>query len=144
VHLYLGVPGTGKTQSAESLYPGAYQKTPSQWWCSYSGEPTVILDDFKGTMPYTDLLHLLNTNSVYYEFQTKGGSRVVCADTVVITSSRHPFDWYDAKIAQDAEIARRITFTTFCERSGRVRGTEDFAEATRWWHASVAPIEIVS
>ena len=40
--------GTGKSRWVAATWPDAFWKSPeSKWWDGYSGQETVVLDDFK-------------------------------------------------------------------------------------------------
>ena len=43
-----GPSGTGKSRFVAARWPDAFWKAPeSKWWDGYSGQETVVLDDFK-------------------------------------------------------------------------------------------------
>ena len=43
-----GPSGTGKSRFVAACWPDAFWKAPeSKWWDGYSGQETVVLDDFK-------------------------------------------------------------------------------------------------
>ena len=44
-----GKPGIGKSTFVFERYPGAYWKPPEKWWDGYSGQETVVFDDFDGS-----------------------------------------------------------------------------------------------
>lgn len=90
--LHLGEPGTGKTTSVASRYPGAYWKAPSEWWPGYTGQSVVVLDEFYGYLPFTYLLRL--GDSTPLEVQVKGSESQFLASTVVFISNTHPAAWY--------------------------------------------------
>lgn len=103
--LHLGEPGTGKTTSVASRYPGAYWKAANEWWCDYNGEPVVVLDEFYGYLPFTTLLRL--GDSTPLSVQVKGASRQFLASTVIFISNSHPLAWYkDARLDTRALIRR--------------------------------------
>ena len=49
-----GPSGTGKSRWVAATWPDAFWKAPeSKWWDGYSGQETVVLDDFKDyAMPW--------------------------------------------------------------------------------------------
>ena len=49
-----GPSGTGKSRWVAATWPDAFWKSPeSKWWDGYSGQETVVLDDFKDyAMPW--------------------------------------------------------------------------------------------
>lgn len=40
-----GDSNAGKSEWAFKTYPGAYKKDPDQWWCNYTGQATVLIED---------------------------------------------------------------------------------------------------
>ena len=92
VILVVGPTGTGKSRFCLEQYPNAYWKQRSNWWCGYSGESTVIIDEFYGWLPFDMLLRLCDRYPMLLE--TKGGQCQCVATTVVITSNGHPDTWY--------------------------------------------------
>ena len=57
-----GPSGTGKSRFVAACWPDAFWKAPeSKWWDGYSGQETVVLDDFKDyAMPLVELQRLLD------------------------------------------------------------------------------------
>ena len=57
-----GPSGTGKSRWVAATWPDAFWKSPeSKWWDGYSGQETVVLDDFKDyAMPLVELQRLLD------------------------------------------------------------------------------------
>ena len=56
-----GKPGIGKSTFVFERYPGAYWKPPGKWWDGYSGQETVVFDDFDGSwFSCSELLRILN------------------------------------------------------------------------------------
>ena len=92
-----GPSGCGKTFRATHWDEEKYYVKPSgKWWPGYSGQHTVILDEFRGNfMSYGDLLRLLDR----YQFQVETkGSYTFIHDTTrrfIITTNIHPSEWYD-------------------------------------------------
>jgi hypothetical protein len=92
--LFYGKSGSGKSHSAQQLYPQAYWKASGIWWDGYQGQDTIILDEFRGNFcPLQDLLRWLDPYPC--RIQVKGGSMWANWHTVVITTNVLPSCWYD-------------------------------------------------
>lgn len=113
VEVFVGPTGSGKSHTAYEENPDAYRvMRPSKggtiWFSGYTGEATIILDDFRGSwMPYDHLLRLLDKWPLIE--QTKGGIVHACWTKVVITSTHPPGVWYEAVEYAGGELARRIS-----------------------------------
>lgn len=103
--------GAGKTRTAFDLMGDtAYIWGPEQdkWFCGYDNHKHVILDEFRGQLPYGFLLRLLDRYPM--RVQVKGGSREFVADEIIITSPKHPTAWYsDLPDDRINQLLRRIT-----------------------------------
>lgn len=107
VILLYGEPGTGKSSFAAAEAPEAYWKQRSTWWCGYDQHECVVLDDFKGWLPWSSLLHLLDRFPLMVE--TKGAQSTFVAKRIYISSNFLPEDWYDkAKGYPVPALERRI------------------------------------
>lgn len=42
---WVGPTGTGKSKSVWELYPGHYAKEKNKWWCNYTGQDTVVIEE---------------------------------------------------------------------------------------------------
>jgi len=96
-----GPPGTGKshraTKMADAVGPAyRWQSSPSGavWFDGYDpiNHKVVILDDFKGGMPYTMLLRLLDRYPMHVE--GKGFCVPFNPEWIIITSNHPPNEWY--------------------------------------------------
>ena len=93
VYVYWGPPATGKSRFAADHYPGAFWMPPnSQWFDGYSGQDTIIIDDYYGWLPWSFLLRLLDRYPL--PLPVKGGHVPMQAKTIVFTSNQHPDSWY--------------------------------------------------
>lgn len=107
VRVICGPPGTGKSSWARDNYPDAYWKPPNnKWWDYYDGEESVIIDEFKGWIPYNDLNKLCDMYPYYVEI--KGTSTPIPALNVVLISNYHPADWYDSSKVMATSFRRRV------------------------------------
>ena len=97
-----GLPGVGKTRRAmegEDVYK---IDPPYKWWCGYSGEKTLLIDDYRdGDIDRGLILNLLDGYRL--RLDTKGSHTWALWDSVYITSNQDPNDW------RDKGIQRRIT-----------------------------------
>ncbi len=97
VFLLYGKTRVGKSRwvndlyDADDLYISPYMEKKS-WFDGYDGEPNVLLDDFSGGMPRTQLLRLLDR----YRFRVpnKGGFLWWNPVRIYITTNIHPRKWY--------------------------------------------------
>lgn len=107
VYFIYGPSGTGKSRLARDLLPEAYWKQPhSIWWDGYQSSD-VIIDDFKGWLPYSDLLRLLDRYPL--QVQTKGGQSQMVAKHMAISSTLIPQKWYKPEVHFDwVEFSRRV------------------------------------
>lgn len=105
VHVIYGPTGTGKSRWAMDEFPDAYWKQRSIWWDGYSGQSTVILDEFYGWLPYDTLLRLCDRYPLLVE--SKGGQINFEATRIIITSNSPPDQWY--KNVYLASFIRRVT-----------------------------------
>ena len=110
VFVYWGPPGTGKTRKAFDENPDAYFKPDGEWWDGYTGQETVIIDDFYGGMPWCFLLKLLDRYPLLVPF--KGGFHQFVSKKLIFTSNVDIEEWYNfaekPKMKIDA-LKRRIT-----------------------------------
>lgn len=91
----VGPTGTGKTRIAHEDYPDAYVWGPEnlKWWNGYDGQTTIIMDEFRGQIPFGILQRLMQRYPMQVEY--KGGYVDIVADTFIITSPIHPSQWYN-------------------------------------------------
>jgi len=105
----VGKTGCGKSRRARAENPGAYIKDPnSTWWCGYSGEEVVIIDDFDcfQVKQGGDMKRWLDRYP--FQAQTKGGMEMIRPQKIVVTSQYHPSQiWTDEKTV--SAINRRVS-----------------------------------
>lgn len=104
VIILIGKPGTGKSRWAYDNYPDLYSKPEGQWYDGYIGQKTLLLDDYYGDIPYSQLLKVCDRYPL--QVPVKGGFVYAQWTTVIITSNRPIEEWYHVNI--DA-FRRRIS-----------------------------------
>jgi hypothetical protein len=112
--IYWGRSGTGKSRRAwREAGDQAYPKDPrSKFWCGYSGQENVVLDEFRGGIDISHLLRWLDRYPVRVEI--KGSSVPLCARRFWITSNVHPALWWpDLDAATLDAFYRRVEIVFF-------------------------------
>lgn len=111
-----GPPGSGKSMFAESVVATGqrYIHTTGKWWCRYTGEPVVVINDFNGSvMPWTELLQIADRYP--HQVETKGGMIPFLARVVILTSNTKPCDWYTPENKDLRALYRRISSYTWLD-----------------------------
>jgi len=105
-----GETGTGKSRLARELCTDYWVWSPlrGEWFDGYDGNAHVIMEEFRGQLKLGMMLSLLDR----YEcpVQVKGGTVEFCPRKIVITSPKHPNEWYEnAHNDRTDQLLRRIT-----------------------------------
>lgn len=133
VTILWGVPGCGKTRLAvhsASLREMDYfildkLTGDALWFDGYDGEETLIIDDFYGWISHSQILRILD--GYMYRAAIKGSFRWALWKTVILTSNRHPKEWYKTfewNDLHDNGLPRRIHHIGKCQSSAIVGGSK--------------------
>lgn len=111
VFVYWGKTGTGKSRRAwEEASFGAYPKDPcTKWWCGYTGQSHVVIDEFRGQIGISHLLRWFDRYPTVVE--TKGSATILSAERIWLTSNLDPKDWYP-DLDEETYLALRRRFTS--------------------------------
>jgi len=117
--LVLGPTRYGKTEWVKKNWPDAYWKVPnSKWWPRYEGEETVVLDEYYGWLPFSEVLRL--GDSTPYQVENKGNHIEFLAKRVIFISNRAPIEWYSEDVkkkhAYEALLERFTCIRYFTEK----------------------------
>lgn len=111
VFVYYGPTGSGKTHKALFDNPDHYKFSPTQngWWNGYCGQPTVVIDEFRGQLTFAQLLTLLDEYPC--QVQVKGDMVNFTPSKIIITSCHDHRHWYPSLEGSDKidQLTRRIT-----------------------------------
>nr|WDW25917.1 MAG: replication-associated protein [Canine stool-associated circular virus]WDW25919.1 MAG: replication-associated protein [Canine stool-associated circular virus] len=106
-----GSTGSGKTRLA--FEDGAMNVTYENGFYSDWGDARVIcIEEFRGQIPYAEMLKLLDGYHNYYFVNIKGGQKLIDLDKIYITSPYMPEMCYpkqNEKIDSIKQLMRRIT-----------------------------------
>lgn len=108
VLVYYGEAGTGKTRQAIEESDSDFfilDQGERVWFDGYYGQSVLIIDDFYGWIKYGQLLRMLDGHP--YRCEIKGGFVMAAWTRVVLTSNKHPREWYSNGLTPALE--RRIT-----------------------------------
>lgn len=111
-----GPTGTGKTEIVHGIEDDVYVKNlDEEWWEGYVGQEAVLLDDFRGTIRFSELLRLLDRHPLSVKQRYKQGGQPFVAKRIYITSAFIWTAWYnrkeETKNEDMAQLDRRITLT---------------------------------
>ncbi len=97
VHLLYGLTRTGKTQFAYELDKDLYkfQHSKTCWADGYTGQKTLLFDDFAGNIRIDKMLQMLDGYATQVE--VKGGMIWLHHDTVVLTTNEDPTSWWEER-----------------------------------------------
>lgn len=115
VYLFYGKPGTNKTRYAMDISEASQYVIPcntvnnSLWFDGYEGQLAVIIDDFDGKTPLTQLLRLIDRYAL--QVPIKGGHKWFRPEVIIMTTNIHPSMWYDFSKRTNSELALRRRFT---------------------------------
>lgn len=109
-----GPTGTGKSHYAnEAAGEDVYRKPPGKWWDGYTGQNTVILDEYRPDW-WTFYYLLLLLDKYPLTVEIKGGTRSFSSRVILITA---PIRWDKMYQKQDDEklnqLGRRITTSKY-------------------------------
>lgn len=110
---YYGPTGVGKSHQAflnfdpEKCY--VFNLNDNGWWDGYKGQETVIINEFRGNIPYGELLDLIDKNAKYVKWRCREKVPFL-AKHIIITSSLRPEDCYHNLAVSDSleQLFRRI------------------------------------
>ena len=123
VQVYWGPTGCGKTRKAFEENPGAYMLNQSPtgcWWDGYDGEECVIIDEFRGWIPFAQLLRI--TDGYPCAVPIKGGTVTLRAKKIVITSNLPPHEWYPGvQCLEDGGIDKLLRRVSILNRMETVK-----------------------
>lgn len=114
-----GPTGTGKSREAfKNFHPSTHYVVPNDngWWDGYCQQETVIINDFRGKIPYDELLQIVDK----YPYSVKRRGREpmpFVSKHVIITSSLSPQECYHNRLANDSieQLLRRFHVVEFTE-----------------------------
>lgn len=103
----IGPPGSGKTRLANTMDPDIFHVPSCEplWFDGYSGEKTILFDDYYGALKWGKLLQLLD--GYRFSVPVKGGFVWKKWTKVIITSNALPKCWYQTE--DYTALERRIT-----------------------------------
>jgi len=106
VIVLVGPTGSGKSKWAWDNFPDLYNKPDGSWWDGYTGQETILLDDYYGDTPYPQLLKILDRYPL--QLPVKGGFIPARYTRVIITSNDVIGLWYSKPGAPPMSIAALI------------------------------------
>jgi len=118
----VGPTGAGKSHKAfEGYHPETHylwKLNDNGWQDGYTGQETVIINDFRGEIKYNELLNMIDK----WPFTVSRRAREpvpFLAKHVIITTSLYPAEIYTNRVKEDklAQLYRRIQITKLGDRS---------------------------
>ena len=88
-HIWIvGGTGIGKSKYCWDNFPDAYRKNPNKWWCHYTRQKVVVVEDVEPSQEKW-MGYFLKVWSDHYPFigERKGGSRQIRPEKIIVTSN---------------------------------------------------------
>lgn len=107
VFWFWGASGTGKSKAAWSFdNRKKFMKDNTKWWCGYSQQPIVVIDDYDrwGDISFRQLLKI--TDRYPMAVEVKGGSIQLNSEVIIITCEHHPSEYWSGNELK--QITRRM------------------------------------
>lgn len=108
-----GSTGVGKTRYCVDKHPSHYIKDGTSWWDGYTQQEAIIVDDFDASIPFRDLLRLLDR--YHYQGQIKGGYVPINSPFIYVTADEPPSFYWSGKHLE--QVMRRINKLILVEGS---------------------------
>lgn len=117
---YHGPTGGGKSHQAfEGFDPDTHYVKPleDEWWDGYTGQETVILNEFRGQLKYSEMLSLTDKWPHYVRRRNREPAPFL-AKRVIVTSSKHPATLYEKAGEDDhcSQLLRRFEIVRIAQR----------------------------
>lgn len=109
-----GTTGTGKSELAFKDYNPdthyVWKLNDNDWQDGYRQQPIVIIDDFRGTIPYDEILRMVDRWPNYHAKRRGQAPMPFTSKLVIITSSLPPEEVYNRRNARDSieQLHRRF------------------------------------
>lgn len=107
VFLFVGKTRLGKSYHARVTL-GCFAKPVGKglWWDGYNGQKRVVIDEFRGQYPLSDVLQI--TDPYKMQVETKGGHIFFEPEMIVFTTNTNPRDMYENhdEATREAFLAR--------------------------------------
>nr|WAQ80642.1 MAG: replication-associated protein [Circoviridae sp.] len=107
VTVYTGPPGCGKSRAAAQEDGTKFYKTRGEWWDGYTGQDTVIIDDFYGWIKYDEVLRVCDRYP--HKVPIKGSFVEFISKHIIFTSNIEVENWYKFDGFDASALFRRIT-----------------------------------
>ena len=136
---YWGSTGTGKSHTAFKDYDPSthYIKDLNEnFWNGYKGQPIVIMNEFRGQIPFSELLDLCDKWPKTVKWKCSEGVPFL-AKTLIVTSCKRPEDIYYNILSEDESIdqlRRRFDIVKMEQKysEGNIRTSESFFNAEKY------------
>lgn len=107
-----GPSGKGKSRSVwdveQHLYPRPLND--SQWWENYTGQEAILMDDYRCSDSFNELLRILDRHPMSVPRRNCKGGQPFLAKRIYITTTIHPKNWYKNVLEETKEqLMRRLT-----------------------------------
>lgn len=121
---WVGKTGTGKSKEVWRLYPDHYQKELNKWWCGYSDESVVVVEEWSPKNECTGSQLKIWADRYPFTGQIKGGSMKKIRPLKIIVLSNYRIDQCFMDEQDRLPIQRRFTEYSFPDDLDSVRANE--------------------